>query len=102
MAAALFSQMVGAASQHTVRSVGLATGANQRLTTRDFVWADVIVVMESAHRALITRRWPHHGEKVWVLDVADDYDPGEPELRAVLTPKIRTLIAALGTMEHKP
>jgi predicted protein tyrosine phosphatase len=99
MAATIFRELIGAASPHVVRAMGIASSATQRLTTRDVAWADVIVVMEPAHLVLIKRRWRHHAAKVWVLDVPDDYDPGEPELRAMLTPKIRTLLEALGVME---
>ena len=99
LAEAIFRELVGGRSQHLVRSVGIASSALQRLTTRDLAWADVIVVMEPAHLALIKRRWPKQAAKVWVLDVPDDYDPGEPELRAVLTPKIRTLLEGLDVVE---
>jgi hypothetical protein len=30
-----------------------------------------------------------------MLDVPDDYDPGEPELRVLLIPKLRALLAEL-------
>ena len=101
MAAAVFRELVGVRSRHAVRSMGLASSAARRLTTRDLAWADVIAVMEPVHLALIKRRWPHHVAKVSVLDVPDDYDPGEPELRAALTPKIRALIEEMGAMEPK-
>jgi predicted protein tyrosine phosphatase len=94
-AAALFSELVGAASRHVVRSVGLATGASLRLTTRELAWADIVVVMEPTHLALIARRWPQQVAKVRMLGVPDDYDPGEPDLRALLTPKLRALLAEL-------
>jgi predicted protein tyrosine phosphatase len=94
-AAALFSELAGTTSLHVARSVGLATGASRRLTTRELAWADVVVVMEPAHLALIARRWPQQVAKVRTLDVPDDYDPGEPDLRALLTPKLRALLAEL-------
>jgi predicted protein tyrosine phosphatase len=99
LAAAIFRELVGGRSQHLVRSAGIAPSAFQRLTTRDLAWADVIMVMEPAHLALIKRHWPKQAVKVWVLGVPDDYDPGEPELRAVLTPKIRTLLEGLDVVE---
>jgi hypothetical protein len=34
------------------------------------------------------------------LDVPDDYDPGEPELRAILTPKIHTLLQHLAAIQR--
>jgi predicted protein tyrosine phosphatase len=95
MAAALFSELVGATSRHRVRSVGLATGASRRLTTRELAWADVVVVMEPTHLALIARRWPQQVAKVRMLGVPDDYDPDEPDLRALLIPKLRVLLAEL-------
>ena len=98
MAAAVFNDLAGASSRYRVRSVGLASDASRRLTTRELAWADVVVVMESAHLTLIARHWPNQVTKVRVLDVPDDYDPGEPELRAVLTPKLRALIEELGTL----
>jgi predicted protein tyrosine phosphatase len=70
----------------------VATGAARRLTTRDLAWANVVAVMEAAHREVIQRQWPRHAGKVWVLGVADEYDPGEPELWALLRAKIRALL----------
>jgi predicted protein tyrosine phosphatase len=95
MAAALFDELAGAASRHRVRSVGLASNASRRLTTRELAWADVVVVMELAHQVLIARRWPQRLAKVRLLDVPDDYDPDEPDLRALLIPKLRALLAEL-------
>ena len=95
MAAALFSEVAGATSRYTVRSVGLATGASRRLTTRELAWADVVVVMEPAHLAMVARRWPQQVAKVRMLDVPDDYDPDEPDLRVLLIPKLRCLLAEL-------
>jgi len=95
MAAALFNDLTGASSRHRVRSVGLASDASRRLTTRELAWADVVVVMEPAHQALIARRWPQQGAKVRLLDVPDDYDPDEPDLRALLMPKLCALLAEL-------
>ena len=95
MAATLFSELLGVTNQHMVRSVGLASSASRRLTTRELTWADVVVVMEPAHLALIARRWPTQVAKVRMLDVPDDYDPGEPDLRGLLIPKLRLLLAEL-------
>ena len=95
MAVALFNELAGASSRYRVRSVGLASDASRRLTTRELACADVVVVMEPAHQALIARRWPQQVAKVRLLDVPDDYDPDEPDLRALLIPKLRALIAEL-------
>jgi len=81
-----------------VRSAGLATSASGRLTTRELAWADVIVVMEPAHLVLIAQRWPQQVAKIRMLDVPDDYDPGEPDLRGLLISKLRLLLAELDAL----
>ena len=92
MAAAIFRELAGNGGQHLVRSAGIAPEAARRLTTRELAWADVVAVMEPGHLALIQRHWPDHASKARVLDVPDEYYPGEPELREVLTAKIRALL----------
>src|SRR5438874_11865124 len=52
------------------------------VTTREVSSADVIAVMEDKHRGLI-------------LDVTDDYDPGDRDLHTILEPKIRELVERL-------
>ena len=78
------------------RSAGTGAAAARRLTTRELAWADVVAVMERRHVAEIRRYWPDHLPKVRVLGVPDDYDPGEDELRTLLTDKVRALVEALG------
>lgn len=85
-----------AAPRLEVRSAGIASSAVRRLTTRDMVWADIVAVMEPEHLEHIRRHWPDHAAKVRVLDVPDDYAPDEPELRELLTAKVRALLEELG------
>jgi len=59
----LFRELQGGVGRHEVRSVGTASHAARRITTRDLAWADVIAVMESRHLNAIRRHWPHHVEK---------------------------------------
>ena len=93
MAESLLGEMLREHGRHEARSVGTASDASRRLTTRDIAWADVVAVMDDAHRALIEPSWPAHAHKVQVLGVLDEYDPDEPALRGVLAPKVRGLIA---------
>jgi predicted protein tyrosine phosphatase len=58
-------------------------------------WADVVAVMESRHDVEIRHHWPDYASKVRVLGVPDDYDPDAPELRRILTEKIRALLENL-------
>ena len=95
MAAEIFSDLAGHDAPHAARSVGTASWAMRRLTTRDLAWADVVAVMETRHLVEIRRHWPDHVRKVRVLGVLDDYDPGEPELRDLLTVKVKALLAEL-------
>lgn len=96
MAAAIVGELAVEGNRHVARSAGTAQAASRRLTTRDLAWADVVAVMEPEHLALIRRLWPDYATKVRVLDVPDDYEPGEPELRKVLLPKIRALLDGTG------
>src|SRR5437588_3630938 len=95
LAAALFLGLLGGGDRHLARSAGTASGAPRRLTTRDMAWAEVVAVMEDAHLKLIQGHWPDHANKVVVLGVPDYYGPDEPELRALLAPKIRALLEDL-------
>ncbi len=92
MAEAIFRELTAGDRRHEARSVGARARAARRLTTRNLAWADVVAVMEAAHLADIRRHWPDHARKVRVLAVPDDYDSEEPELRALLTEKIRAFI----------
>ena len=95
MAEAIFRELAGGDGRHETRSAGLGTRAVHRLTTRDLSWADVVAVMEARHAVEIERLWPDYSRKVHVLGVPDDYDPGEPELRALMITKVRTLVERL-------
>jgi predicted protein tyrosine phosphatase len=95
MAEAVFRELAGGDGRHEARSAGVGPRARRRVTTRELAWADVVAVMEAGHAAEIERQWPDHTPKLRVLDVPDDYDPEEPELRALLTTKVRALLADL-------
>jgi len=48
--------------------------------------------MEPRHLDVIRQHWPHHAEKVMVLDVRDLFLPDEVDLREALESKIRALL----------
>jgi predicted protein tyrosine phosphatase len=95
MAVEVFLDLAGRDAPYAARAVGTASWAVRRLTTRDLAWADVVAVMERQHLVEIRRHWPDHVPKVRVLEVLDDYDPGEPELRDLLMGKVKALLAEL-------
>jgi predicted protein tyrosine phosphatase len=72
-------------------SAGLASDAETILSADQIEWADVIFVMEKAHRAKLTRQFKAHvnGKKVVCLDIPDDYEFMQPELIRLLETKVR-------------
>jgi predicted protein tyrosine phosphatase len=97
----LFRELQGGVGRHEVRSVGTASHAARRITTRDLAWADVIAVMESRHLDAIRRHWPHHVEKVMVLEILDFFLPDEVELREALQSKVRELLERCDGMAER-
>ena len=63
-------------------SAGLAPDAEEPVTPDHLDQADLIFVMERAHRAKLQRRFGPHlkGRRVICLDIPDDYDFMQPEL----------------------
>jgi predicted protein tyrosine phosphatase len=96
MAAEIFLRLTGPGAPYAARAVGTAAWAMRRLTTRDLAWADLVVVMEPRHLAEIRNLWPDQAKKVRVLRVPDDYEPGEENLRQLLTEKLKGLVTELG------
>ncbi len=69
-----------------VDSAGLSPDAEVPLEAEQVEWADLILVMEKAHRRRLNRNFGKFlaGKKVVVLDIPDDYDCMDPELVALL------------------
>ena len=60
-------------------------------------WADIIFVMERAHRAKLQRRFKAHLNRARVicLDIPDDYAFMQPELVALLEKKVSRFLLPL-------
>ena len=71
-------------------SAGLAPDAEEQVTADHLEWADIIFVMERAHRAKLQRRFSRHlkSARVVCLDIPDDYAFMQPELVALLEKKV--------------
>jgi predicted protein tyrosine phosphatase len=71
-------------------SAGLNQGADNPVTPELLEWADVIFVMERAHRAKLSAKFkPHLGNKrVIRLDIPDEYEFMEPGLVRLLKAKV--------------
>ncbi len=89
----LFRELQGDRPRHGTRAVGTAWHAPRRLTTRDLAWADLVAVMEPAHRELIRKHWPHHADRIEVIGISNHFLAEEHELRATLEPRLRALLA---------
>src|SRR2546428_13541197 len=86
----------GGPGRHEVISMETAPTAARRLTTRDLAWADVVAVMEPRHLDAIRQHWPHHAEKVMVLEINDFFLPDEVELREALEARSGRLVGRWG------
>ncbi|USI73550.1 low molecular weight protein tyrosine phosphatase family protein [Sphingomonas morindae] len=87
-----------------VDSAGTNHDADNPLTAELVAWADVIFVMEKAHRSKLQRRFRAGlgGRRVICLDIPDDYDFMQPELIRLLEIKVsRHLPAMPVTQEPK-
>lgn len=73
-----------------VASAGTAPDADEPLTGELLEWAEIVFVMEKAHRAILNRRFrsaTRHG-RVICLDIPDRYAFMDPALVAILERKV--------------
>ncbi|USQ95824.1 phosphotyrosine protein phosphatase [Caulobacter sp. RL271] len=73
-----------------VSSAGLDDGCGNPVTPEDLEWADLVPVMEQAHRNKLSRRFKPHlkNARVIVLGVPDDYEFMDPTLVQILQAKV--------------
>ena len=71
-------------------SAGLNHDAENPLTPELLRWADLVFVMERAHRSKLSARFKPHlgGKRVVCLEIPDDYAYMAPELVRVLQAKV--------------
>lgn len=77
-----------------VDSAGLNHDAVVPLSEEQVQWADVIIVMEKAHRNRLNRKFSRAlaGKRVAVLGIPDDYEYMDPELVALLRARCASYI----------
>lgn len=83
-----------------VRSAGVRADANRRVSENDLRWADVVFVMERAHKLWITTRFQDTENlalpQIDTLDIPDDFEFMDPALiemlKTMLDPEIDRLI----------
>jgi len=71
-------------------SAGLAPDAEEQCSAELVEWADIIFVMERAHRAKLQRRFRAQLKRARIicLDIPDDYAFMQPELVALLEKRV--------------
>lgn len=82
-----------------VDSAGANHGADNPLTAELVEWADMIFVMEKAHRGKLQRgfRSALAGKRVICLDIPDQYTFMQPELVQLLEAKVSRQLPSLST-----
>jgi len=67
-------------------SAGLGNDADVPLSTEQIAWANIIFVMEKAHRNRLSKSFRSHlnGKRVICLDIPDDYEYMQAELIRLL------------------
>lgn len=74
-----------------VDSAGLDNDAVVPLSPEQLEWADIVFVMEKAHRSKLARKFKRHlnRQRVIVLGIPDDYRYMDPALVGLLKTKVR-------------
>lgn len=87
-------QVFGAWPGLEVDSAGLADDAETVLSAEQLDWAELVVVMETAHRRRLQARHRSRlrGKQVICLDIPDHYAFMQPELVALLLKKAGPLL----------
>ena len=70
-------------------SAGLGNDANVPLSSEQLAWANIIFVMEKAHRSKLSKKFKAYlnGKRVICLDIPDDDEFMQPELVTLLEAK---------------
>ena len=76
-----------------MRSAGTSSRARSRISAKHLCWADLVLVMENKHKAVITERYRHLNlPKITVLDIPDDYEYMSDELVEMLETSVEAIL----------
>ncbi len=83
-------QVFSACPELECSSAGLNNDAENPVTPELLEWAEIIFVMEKAHRSKLSARYRNHlrDAKVVCLDIPDNYDFMDPALVELLKTKV--------------
>ena len=77
-----------------VRSAGVSASAERRVSEKLLRWADLVLVMETAHKRKLRENFPglFHELRIEVLDIPDNYQFMDPELITLVQAAVEPLI----------
>ena len=77
-----------------VRSAGVSASARRRVSEKLLRWADLVLVMESAHKRKLREDFPEvfHDLRIEVLDIPDDYEFMDPALIELIQASVEPLL----------
>jgi predicted protein tyrosine phosphatase len=83
-----------------VASAGLAADAETPLTSGLVAWADIIFVMEKAHRSKLSAMFKRslNGQRIVCLNVPDRYEFMEPALVNLFIERVPKFLGSRGTV----
>lgn len=80
-------------NRFSIRSVGLSSKGDRKISDKDLSWADLAFVMESGYRVRIWEQYRHlELPPIEILDIADDYEYMDEELITLLTDSINNTL----------
>lgn len=90
----VFSQYEGVECE----SAGVHESADVPLGPELIEWAEIIFVMERAHRNKVTRKFKRHlnGKRIIVLNIPDEYEYMDPSLVRLLELKVPPFLKVRG------
>lgn len=72
-----------------VRSAGVSPKSEKKISVKDVLWSNIILVMEHEHREKIIKEFRHiNVPKIEVLNIPDEYEYMDSELIEILEDKI--------------
>jgi len=82
-------------SRVEVRSAGVSASAKRRVTEKLLLWADLVLVMEHAHKQRLREQFPElmHELHIEVLDIPDAYEFMNPELVVLIRERVEPLLS---------
>ena len=80
-------------SRYDIRSAGVSPKSVRKISENDLAWADLVLVMESAHRTKINDLYRHLDlPPIQVLHIPDEYEFMDEELIDILTDKVEAAL----------